>query len=58
MQIYDYWDNHKNDYLYEMTDLKELINCAEGYLKLNLTKRNNMKKKLDQINTNYKNFIF
>lgn len=41
-----------------MTDLKELINCAEGYLKLNLTKRNNMKKKLDQINTNYKNFIF
>lgn len=33
------------------TNLKELFNCVEGYLELNLTKHNNMKKKLDQINT-------
>lgn len=56
MQIYDYYDIFKNDNIYEMTKLKEIKNCAEGYLKFNLARHNNTRKKLDQITIDDKKY--
>lgn len=56
MQIYDYYENFKKDVIYVMTNLKELANCAEGYLKINLARHNNNNKKLDQITIDDKKY--